>query len=184
MLLKQRTGRSEWTKIRRVPEGTETFIFKQHFNGWSQTPIHSGTNSTKQTIKQEFDVQEMVNMRNAKTEPTLHRGIVLNDSTKGRGSKQIWKVKDNDKQLISAESYSRYGQFYSGESYIIFYQYVENNSDKFVIYFWQGRTSKRLEKVLCLWPQCTEDTMRINFVLPFAHILYFEIQGSISSAYH
>jgi len=73
----------------------------------------------------------------------------VNDKLQGGGEKHIWRVKDNDKELLPT---AQYGQFYAGESYIVFYTYIEKNTDKILIYFWQGRTSKQVEKVTIISP--------------------------------
>lgn len=48
----------------------------------------------------------------------------------------IWKIIENQKIELSS---NYYGQFYSGESYIILYKYILKNRDEYCIYFWQGR---------------------------------------------
>lgn len=51
----------------------------------------------------------------------------------------------NDFKKVPIDS-SQYGHFYCGESYIILYTYIWKNKDCHLIYFWQGRSSKILEK--------------------------------------
>lgn len=66
------------------------------------------------------------------------------DKLQGRGEKHIWRVKYNDKEMLPSHMY---GQSFAGESYIVFYTYIEKNTDQILFYFWQGRTSKQIEKV-------------------------------------
>lgn len=42
--------------------------------------------------------------------------------------------------------FSRYGQFFGGDSYVILYTYQKNGSEEYVIYFWQGDESSQDEK--------------------------------------
>jgi hypothetical protein len=50
--------------------------------------------------------------------------------------------------VLSIFSYivASWGEFYSGESYILMYKYVVRNKEEYVIYFWQGRNSSINEK--------------------------------------
>lgn len=56
----------------------------------------------------------------------------------GLGKVTIWRVEEFSKVEISP---SNYGEFYSGDSYLILYSYVFKNKDCYLIYFWQGRNS-------------------------------------------
>jgi advillin len=67
----------------------------------------------------------------------------------------IWVIKEFEKEEIPPirflsvfflYSISRYGHFFSGESYIILYKYPVRNKDEYVIFFWQGRNSSVNEK--------------------------------------
>jgi hypothetical protein len=54
----------------------------------------------------------------------------------GSGVLQIWRIDDFKKFAIPEQ---QYGQFFSGESYIILYKYLQRNKDNFIIYYYQGR---------------------------------------------
>ena len=56
----------------------------------------------------------------------------------GRGKVSIWRVEEFTKVEVPP---SKYGEFYSGDSYLILYSYVFKNKDCYLIYFWQGRNS-------------------------------------------
>ena len=42
--------------------------------------------------------------------------------------------------------HSKYGQFYSGDSYVIVYTYIVDKQSQTIIYFWQGSNSTTDER--------------------------------------
>ncbi len=59
------------------------------------------------------------------------------------GKIQGWRIEEFKKVPVPPQNY---GEFYSGESYVILYSYIWKNKDCHIIYFWQGRTSSIQEK--------------------------------------
>lgn len=51
----------------------------------------------------------------------------------GSGILKVWKIKNNDVMELAKE---RYGNFYSGECYILLYSYEVNSKLKYIIYYW------------------------------------------------
>ncbi len=39
---------------------------------------------------------------------------------------------------------SQYGNFYSGDSYVLLYTYIVNGVEKYIVYFWQGLKSSQV----------------------------------------
>jgi advillin len=39
---------------------------------------------------------------------------------------------------------ARYGEFYSGDSFVMLYTYLINGRENFIIYFWQGLESSQV----------------------------------------
>ena len=61
----------------------------------------------------------------------------------GKGQIKIWRIEEFQKVEILP---SLFGNFYSGESYIVLYKYIWRNKDCFIIYYYQGRDSSVNEK--------------------------------------
>ena len=51
----------------------------------------------------------------------------------GSGTVEVWRV---NKFKLEKISEIEFGQFYTGDSYVILYSYKQNRQDKYVIYFW------------------------------------------------
>ena len=58
-------------------------------------------------------------------------------------ARQVWRVENFAKVEVEA---SLYGQFYSGDSYVLQYSYGAEGRESYVIYFWQGVDSSVDEK--------------------------------------
>lgn len=62
----------------------------------------------------------------------------------GSGAVTIYRIENFQKVEIAKE---QYGQFYSGDSYIVLYEYKDKrNTDKSIIYFWLGQNSSADER--------------------------------------
>ena len=62
----------------------------------------------------------------------------------GSGKTTVWVIRNLEKELVDK---NKFGQFYSGDSYVILYEY-KNKAGKTasIIYFWQGLESTQDEK--------------------------------------
>jgi hypothetical protein len=109
-------NRDFWTAgiLREFP-GAESVIFKEKFANWgSGPPIQMqqaavGVNTAATPEQQKIDMLRMHEglLRHTKEE------VMIDD---GRSQKvQIWRVEDSKKVPLDP---SRYGQFYSGDSYL------------------------------------------------------------------
>lgn len=56
----------------------------------------------------------------------------------GKGVKQIWYVQNFDIQKLEE---TKFGEFHSGDCYIVHYKYMLNNCEKHILYYWIGRKS-------------------------------------------
>ena len=62
----------------------------------------------------------------------------------GSGKITIWRIENFQKVAVAK---AQYGQFYSGDSYIILYEYKDKrNVYQSIIYFWLGNNSSADEK--------------------------------------
>lgn len=64
----------------------------------------------------------------------------------GSGKLQIWRVENFE---LVAWPEARYGEFYSGDSFVLFYTYLVNDKEMYIIYFWQGLDSSQVPGCSC-----------------------------------
>eukprot|EP01132_Coremiostelium_polycephalum_P001564 gene1564-1983_t len=134
--------RTFWTApaVHREFPGSEQVLFKERFPDWGgslpimvqQAPVGVNTASSKKQEK--IDVGSMLRPKAEKEE------VMIDD---GSGKVTIWRIEEFQKVPLDP---STYGQFYSGDSYLILYTYFFKNKDNYLIYFWQGRNSSINEK--------------------------------------
>lgn len=132
-------GLPDWTPVSRITEGAEPQQFKQFFPGWKDPLIMPGTipagMSKSKFKKQTFDHKAMFEQKKRELER-------LPDD--GSGKLTVWRVEKREKVEVKASSI---GHFYSGDSYVILYEYTDNRGkDAAFIYFWQGHDSSQDEK--------------------------------------
>lgn len=130
-------GYPNWTQVTRVVEGGETPIFKQFFSGWRDEGEQVGLGKVfrqgalaKQS-NEKFDATQLHDQQKRK-----HKTEILPDD--GTGDVEIWRVEDRD--LVLWEP-NLHGVFFSGDSYVIKYNYISNWRRRIIIYFWQGGKS-------------------------------------------
>ncbi|XP_073253861.1 gelsolin, cytoplasmic-like [Porites lutea] len=130
-------GYPQWTQVTRVVEGGETPIFKQFFSGWRDEGEQVGLGKVfrqghlaKQS-NEKFDASQLHDREKPK-----HKTEILPDD--GTGDVEIWRVEERD--LIPWEQ-NLHGMFFSGDSYVIKYNYTANWKRRIIIYFWQGAKS-------------------------------------------
>ena len=126
-------GKPSWTPLTRVPGNGEPPAFKSFF----------------QDFDKEFVPRDESEVYVAK-ERKLLLGVLLEKQRKAEekllsaaGEVQIWRIENLHKVPLAKESY---GQFFSGDSYIVLYKYRNGNRDSYVLFFWQGRNSSTDEK--------------------------------------
>ena len=124
------------SNICRVAEGCESSEFKAQFSVWNQ-PMnfkHVSTNVAGKVEEKAIDVSSLLALK-AEEES-------INDN--GNGSTKVWRIENFQKVEVAKE---QYGQFYSGDAYIILYEYKDSrNADKSIIYFWLGNNCSADEK--------------------------------------
>lgn len=132
-------NRPSHTPIERQVETGETVLFKSYFKQFDplMTPamMHSRRASNVAAMPEEHavDFRKMhANQTNAETP--------VDD---GSGTLQVWRVEDFKKVEVHAE---KYGHFYTGDSYILLYTYMQGSREAHIIYFWQGDQSSTDEK--------------------------------------
>eukprot|EP00047_Mylnosiga_fluctuans_P019660 m.84690 g.84690 ORF g.84690 m.84690 type:complete len:829 (+) comp8214_c0_seq1:60-2546(+) len=137
------------TPVTRVVEGGETPLFKQNFQNWPEKDASKGPSATVTTRKFErksFDAKGM----HAKAE---REGYIMPD--KGDGKLEIWRVENFE---LAAWPKEKYGEFYSGDSFVLLYTYLVNDKENYIIYFWQGLDSSQDEKgASAIWAKNLDD---------------------------
>ena len=80
-----------------------------------------------EAVKEKFDVAAMQECGKRKPQ------VLVDDGT---GKVEIWRIENFEPQPVNPELY---GQFYSGDCYIILYTYLQKNKKKYILYFWLGQ---------------------------------------------
>lgn len=124
------SGKADWTPITRVSEGVEPAAFQQLFKLWTP-PRTVGAAQPREEVK--------VDLESLRARKSAEQSMV-DDAT---GKLDIWRIENMQKVPVPK---SQYGQFFSGDSYILLYTYLAKNREKYIIYFWQGRDSSSDEK--------------------------------------
>ncbi|KAJ3449756.1 villin [Anaeramoeba flamelloides] len=133
----EQNNRPEHTPITRVIEKGETPLFAEKFVDWYQyRPRQRTVRKSQQNIQKKVDLNfdEMHKMKQQEAESTIDDGT---------GTLKIWRIENFKKEDVDE---STYGQFFSGDSYIILYTYMQGTKECYIIYFWQGRNSSTDEK--------------------------------------
>ncbi|EFA79213.1 hypothetical protein PPL_08041 [Heterostelium album PN500] len=139
-LLASRKNRPSWVSIVRIIEDGETELFKEKFIDWSRSLPISMAPTPKGRVadvkKEEFKVESI------KIDQPLPATFTaaIDDC---RGTIQMWRVKDHSMEPLEQHLY---GHFFTGESYVIVYRYMQKNRECFLTYFWQGKRSTINEK--------------------------------------
>lgn len=138
--LTQEPDRKPWTYITKLYEEGETILFKERFGNWpGMLPISLQKQDIKSNVasaqaQEPLDVAAM-----HKYDPPTHQ---MYDDGSGKIT-SLCRIEEFQNVEVPRDEW---GQFYSGESYIIVYTYTMNNKEANLIYFWQGRDSSRSEK--------------------------------------
>ncbi|GLD63273.1 adseverin [Lates japonicus] len=117
------------TQIQVLPEGGETPMFKQFFQGWKDRDQSEGFG--KVFVTERIARIQQVEFDASKLHESHHMAAQYNMVDDGRGDTQIWRVESSGRVPVDTKSY---GQFYGGDCYIILYTYGKRQ----IIYTWQG----------------------------------------------
>ena len=120
-------------KVTRVIDGCEPIEFRALFNRWIEKPdtnkngVRSYTTNTKiaKTVQTKFDASVL------HSNPTMASDLQMVDD--GKGFKEIWYVQNFDLHKLDE---SKYGEFHSGDCYLIHYKYFVNFTEKHILYYW------------------------------------------------
>jgi hypothetical protein len=137
------------TPVTRVVENGETPMFKQNFFQWPEKDASKGpsTGTPKKAMSRpSFDAKAMHGKAQRET-------YVMPDD--GKGKLEIWRIENFEMAPWPKE---RYGEFYSGDSFVMLYTYLVNDKENYIIYFWQGLDSSQDEKgASALWAKNLDD---------------------------
>lgn len=127
------SGRPDHTPVVRVTEGAEPVNFTSCFKNWNPPRVVGVGVEKKATQEEKVDLEALRTRQVAEEK-------MVDDAT---GKLQIWRIENFNKVELPT---NLYGQFFSGDSYILLYTYQVRGKDKHIIYFWQGRASSNDEK--------------------------------------
>lgn len=121
------------TPVARINETGETPSFKAQFALWDAPRILS-VEEAKVAQPKEADASSLYAARKKQEEEKM---------ATTEGKTEVWRIENMAKAALPKD---QYGQFFSGDSYIVLFSYKVNSKDKYLIYFWQGRDSSNDEK--------------------------------------
>jgi len=121
------------TPITRVAESAETPQFKANFAQWDVPKVVAVDEHKKPKAEVAADTSELYKRRAREEEKMA--------STDGKV--EVWRIENMDKKPLPKE---QYGEFFTGDSYIVQFSYKVNGKDKYILYFWQGRDSSNDER--------------------------------------
>lgn len=129
--------------IMRLPSGGETAEFKSFFVGFDRVAqaMGDGSASSSNGSGDEARKQRQLDLGALLAQRTAAVESMLDDAS---GSVRVWRIENLQRVEVAPE---HYGQFYSGDSFIVLYKYrTKSGRDSYVLYFWQGRESSTDEK--------------------------------------
>lgn len=134
-----------WTKVTRLVEGAETAPFKQYFKTWRDAGttysrlIRAANDNDSDTADDTvFDASVL-----HKLKKSGGRAIGFMPDN-GEGDAEVWRVENMELVPVPQD---QYGFFFSGDSYVIKYEYRNKRGGHgFIIYYWQGLHSTTDEK--------------------------------------
>jgi len=141
----------DWTPISRCIEGAETPLFKSKFQVWKEPPQKAGMPSQEKGsgYRTETAVESARKAANVNIGVLAKTGSVAEKMVDdGSGDLKIWRIQNFKMVEVPKNTY---GQFFSGDSYVLLYSYGGNPAAgkehiNHIIYFWQGSSSSTDEK--------------------------------------
>lgn len=137
----KKKGYPNTTPVARVIDGGESMEFRALFNAWQDPNAVLGLGKTftvgkvAQTVQTKFDATTMHENRKLAAETQM--------PDDGTGTKDIWRIENME--MVPADK-RHYGQFYSGDCYVILYTYDAGGRENYIIYYWQGMYSTADER--------------------------------------
>jgi hypothetical protein len=122
-----------------VIDGSEPVEFRALFNRWTEKSdtnknvVRSFTmnNSANSTTKIAKTVQTKFDASVLHSNPAIASDLQMVDD--GKGFKEIWYVQNFELHKLDE---TKYGEFHSGDCYLIHYKYFVNLSEKHILYYW------------------------------------------------
>ena len=100
----------------------------------------------------------------------------------GGGKLEIWRVENFELQPWPKE---KYGEFYSGDSFVLLYTYLVNDKENFIIYFWQGLESSQVHTKGLILLSAVFSFHRCAYLpphFPVPGLNFFHVLGSMGIA--
>lgn len=127
-------NRPAWTPLTRLPSGGETVQFKANFVQFDAEPTVA-TEKAYVPKERKIEMAALLEQQQKAEEKMIDNGS---------GEVTVWRIAANhEKEPVPKASY---GQFFSGDSYIVLYRYKNAGRDSYLLYMWQGRDSTTDEK--------------------------------------
>ncbi|KAG1662654.1 Supervillin [Nymphon striatum] len=162
--------RPDWALLCKVNQHMETILFKEKFFNWPNEDakqwggtamtlmlVSSDSSSNKITEMVACDVIEMINTPFPEVDLVLEmshlgRGLEFHDTNERRMFEietrgiQVWHAQEFGTEKLCEGSW---GQFHSGDTYVVHQNTNKVGRDRCAYFFWQGRDSSINEKGAC-----------------------------------
>jgi villin len=142
-------GYPNHTPVTRVIDGGEPLVFKSLYKTWKDPDQVFGmckTYSAGGKVVKMKDLDKLMpknrlNMSQLKSDSSLAAEVQMVDD--GRGKKRVYRLKQFSLVEVAEKDW---GNFFSGDCYLIAYTYKIEEEEKFIVYFWIGSKSSVDEK--------------------------------------
>eukprot|EP00051_Salpingoeca_urceolata_P003255 m.56380 g.56380 ORF g.56380 m.56380 type:complete len:830 (-) comp12608_c0_seq1:214-2703(-) len=141
----KKNGYKAGTPITRVVQFAEPPVFQQLFTDW--IGVNETTVAVKKKQKSKSFIKRMFSAKEMHTVAPREEQMMVDDGQSGK--LKVWRIENFELAEVDAKDY---GTFYSGDSYVILYTYLEEGVDggkskeAYLIYFWQGSHSSQDER--------------------------------------
>jgi len=128
--------------IELMADEAESSMFKQLFKSWSSKNDQVGLGkkwSYNKTLAKQSHAKFDATLLHAEPKQAAEQRMPDN----GSGEIKIWRVESSSMKEVEKTSY---GQFYSGDSYLLLYTYDKGGKSAHIIYIWQGLKSPADER--------------------------------------
>ncbi|KAL7976452.1 hypothetical protein Chor_008401 [Crotalus horridus] len=140
----QAKGYPASTNVEVVNDGAESAMFKQLFQKWTEKYTTQGLGKAytlgkiAKVDQAKFDITQLY------MTPEVAAEERMPDNASGK--LEVWRIENREMVPVNPKTY---GQFYSGDCYLVLYTYTKSGRPYYIIYMWQGRHASVDEITAC-----------------------------------
>eukprot|EP01113_Clastostelium_recurvatum_P025348 TRINITY_DN3049_c0_g1_i6.p1 TRINITY_DN3049_c0_g1~~TRINITY_DN3049_c0_g1_i6.p1 ORF type:complete len:1531 (-),score=371.56 TRINITY_DN3049_c0_g1_i6:86-4678(-) len=140
-------SRDVWTApVSKEYQDSEQLLYKEKFTNWGGAPpisVQQERVGVGVAASREQEAIDMLAMHAGKLvhKPLREEPLVMDQDPNERVA--LWRVEGFEKKPLDP---AQYGRFYTGDAYLVHYIYVWKNTDRHILYFYQGRAASINDK--------------------------------------